>query len=74
MNSQQLQTETSTVNIQGAVVRITDSAGNGLAKFTRLAAATIYPATGGVPSFAPIQVTTIDETTARVPSFRALPR
>src|SRR5579883_380488 len=52
VNSQQLQTETSTVNIQGAVVRITDSSGNQLTTFTRLAAATIYPSTGGVPSYA----------------------
>lgn len=63
VNSQQLQTETSTVNIQGAAVRITDSSGNQLTSFTRLAAATIYPSTGGVPSYAPIPVTTIDSNT-----------
>jgi hypothetical protein len=63
VNSQQLQTETSTVTIQGAAVRITDSSGTQLTTFTRLAAATIYPSSGGVPSFAPISVTTIDQNT-----------
>jgi hypothetical protein len=63
-NSQQLITETSTVTIQGAVVRITDSQGNQLTTFTRLAAGTIYPAVGGVPGYAPITVTTIDSATA----------
>jgi hypothetical protein len=74
VNSQQLQTETSTVTIQGAVVRITDSGGNQLSTFTRLAAATIYPSTGGVPSFAPISVTTIDSNTlASDPDIANLP-
>jgi hypothetical protein len=63
-NSQQLQTETSTITIQGAVVRITDSAGNQLAKFTDLAAATVYPAIGTTPGYAPISVTIIDQATA----------
>jgi hypothetical protein len=62
-STQQLMTETSTVNIQGAVVRITDAAGNQLSTYTRLAAGTIYPASGGVPSFAPIGVETIDQAT-----------
>jgi hypothetical protein len=62
-NTQQLVTETSTVNIQGAVVRITDAAGNQLTTFTRLAAGTIYPSTGGVPGYAPISVTVIDRDT-----------
>jgi hypothetical protein len=62
-STQQLMTETSTVNIQGAVVRITDAAGNQLSTFTRLAAGTIYPSTGGVPGYAPITVLTIDHDT-----------
>jgi hypothetical protein len=62
-NTQQLMTETSTVNIQGAVVRITDSGGAQLTTFTRLAAGTLYPSTGGVPGYAPISVTTIDRDT-----------
>lgn len=63
-NSQQLQTETSIITIQGAVVRITDSAGNQLNTFTRLATATVYPATGTTPGYSPVTVTTIDEGTA----------
>jgi hypothetical protein len=59
-NSAQLVTETSTVTLQGAVVRITDAQGNQLTTFTRLAAGTVYPAVGGVPGYAPISVTTID--------------
>ncbi len=62
-NSQQLVTETSTVTLQGGIVRITDAHGNQLTWFTRLAAATIYPATGGVPSYAPVSITTIDTAT-----------
>jgi hypothetical protein len=62
-NTQQLMTETSTVNIQGAVVRITDASGSQLTTFTRLAAGTLYPSTGGVPGYAPISVTTIDRDT-----------
>jgi hypothetical protein len=63
VNSQQLQTETSTITVQGAIVRITDAAGNQLNTFTRLSAATVYPSTGTVPGYAPITVTTIDSTT-----------
>jgi hypothetical protein len=62
-NSAQLVTETSTVTIQGAVVRITDSGGKQLNTFTRLAAGTIYPAVSGVPGYASISVTTIDNAT-----------
>ncbi len=58
-NAQQLVTETSTITIQGAVVRITDAAGNQLANYTRLASGTIYPAVGGVPGYAPISVTAV---------------
>ena len=63
-NSQQLQTETSIITIQGAVVRITDSAGNQLNTFTRLSSATVYPATGTTPGYAPITVTAVDPGTA----------
>lgn len=62
VNSNQLQTETSFVTIQGAVVRVTDKSGNVLGKpFTRLTAATIPPSSGGVPGFAPIFVTIVDQ-------------
>jgi hypothetical protein len=62
-NNQQLITETSTITIQGAVVRITNSAGTELKTFTRLAAGTVYPASGNIPGYAPIGVTTIDRDT-----------
>lgn len=63
VNSQQLATETDIITIQGAVVRITDSDGNQLADYTTLAAATVYPSSGGVPGYAPISVTIVDNTT-----------
>lgn len=63
-NSQQLQTETSIITVEGAVVRITDAAGNQLNTFTRLSSATIYPASGTTPGYAPISVTTVDPVTA----------
>ncbi len=64
-NSSQLMTETSTVTIQGAVVRLTDAQGNQLVpSYTRLAAGTIYPANGGVPSYAPISVTSVIDSDA----------
>jgi hypothetical protein len=62
-NSQQLQTETSTVRIEGAIVRITDAAGTQLNTFTRDTAATLYPASGTVPGYAPISATIIDSNT-----------
>jgi len=62
-NSQQLQTETSIITIQGAVVRITDAAGAQLNTFTRLTSATIYPAAGSVPGYAPVGVTILDSST-----------
>lgn len=63
VNSQQLATETDIITIAGAVVRITDSDGNQLADYTRLAAATVYPSSGGVPGYAPITVTILDSAT-----------
>jgi hypothetical protein len=63
VNSQQLQTETNIITVQGAIVRIADSSGAQLTTFTRLAAATVYPSSGSVPGYAPITVTTIDSTT-----------
>jgi hypothetical protein len=63
VNSQQLQTETNIITVQGAVVRITDSQGNQLNDFTRLATATVYPSSGSVPGYAPITVTIVDQGT-----------
>lgn len=50
-NAQQLQTETSTVDIQGAIVRDTDAAGNQLDSFTSLTSGTVYPSSGTVPGY-----------------------
>ncbi len=62
-NSQQLQTETSTITVQGAIVRITDPAGNQLSTFTRLAATTVYPSSGTTPGYAPIGLEIVDQNT-----------
>jgi hypothetical protein len=63
-NSPQLVTETSTVTLQGAVIRITDASGkNQLATFTRLTSGTIYPASGNVPGYAAIGTTIVDSNT-----------
>jgi hypothetical protein len=62
VNTSQLQTETSTATIQGAVVRITDTDGKQIRTFTRLTSATIPPSTGGVPGWSPVFVTIIDPT------------
>ena len=53
-------TETSFVNIQGAIVRVTSTDGTQVETFTRLAAGTIPPASGGTPSYAPIGVEVLD--------------
>jgi hypothetical protein len=64
VNSQQLQTETNIITVQGAVVRIVDgTSGAQLSTFTRLAAATVYPSSGSVPGYEPITVTTLDSNT-----------
>ena len=64
VNSQNLQTETDIITIQGAIVRITDAAGNQLANYTRLAASTVYPSTGTTPGYAPVTgVTIVDSAT-----------
>ena len=50
-NAQQLQTETSTIDIQGAIVKNTDAAGNELDSFTSLTSGTVYPSSGTVPGY-----------------------
>lgn len=61
VNGSQLQTETSIVNIQGAIVRVT-SGTQQLSTYTRLAAATIPPLSGNSPGYAAVgPVTIIDE-------------
>jgi hypothetical protein len=60
------QTETSYVDIKGAIVRINDSAGNQLNTFTRLASTVINPAQGVTPGFAPVpDITIIDSDTVK---------
>jgi hypothetical protein len=61
------QDETSYVNIQGAVVRITDSSGAQLSTFTRLTSGPLAPLNGTTPSFTPISVLTIDADTLQKP-------
>jgi hypothetical protein len=53
------QTETSIVNIKGAVVRITDSNGMVLNSYTRTATAVIAPAQGSTPGYAALAPLTI---------------
>jgi hypothetical protein len=58
-------TETSYVNIKGAVIRITDSSGVQLNTFTRLGSVVIPPSSGTTPGFAALAgLTIIDEGTA----------
>lgn len=62
-NPNQLQTETSSVNLEGAEVRVTDGAGNAIHSFTTLGGATIFAASGGSPSWGLFPVRTIDSDT-----------
>ncbi len=63
--SQTLQrTETSRVEIQGAIVRITDAVGNQLASYTTLTSTTVGPGSGTQPGYEPIFVTVLDPATA----------
>jgi hypothetical protein len=54
-------TETSRVNLQGAIVRVTDVNGTDLRPaFTRSAAGTVDPAAGGTPSYSAFSVEILD--------------
>jgi len=58
------QTETSFVQFTGAVVKITDTAGNTVADYTEMVgAAALGPAQGTTPTYEPIGVTIVDEGT-----------
>jgi hypothetical protein len=59
-------TETSIVDIQGAVIRITDSSGNQLTTYTDLAAGSIPAASGGTPGYLPIAVTIVNPATVNL--------
>jgi hypothetical protein len=62
-------TETSYVEVQGGVVRITDSQGNELKSFTRLTSGTINPGASGTPSYAPVNITLLDQATVESPGI-----
>jgi hypothetical protein len=53
-------TETSYVNIQGAVVRITDTSENPIRTYTQLLGANIPPSVGTTPGYAAMPVTIVD--------------
>jgi hypothetical protein len=56
-NSQQLKTETSIINVEGAKVRVTDAAGNQLDNYSSLTSGTIYPSTGTTPGYGTFNIT-----------------
>jgi hypothetical protein len=64
-NASQLQTETSTINIEGATVRDTDSDGTVLDNYTTLTSATVYPSSGTVPGYAATAATIASQTAVR---------
>jgi hypothetical protein len=63
-NPNQVQTETANINVQGAIVRDTDAAGNQLDKFTSLTSGTVYAAVGGTPGYSAIDATVVSPTAA----------
>jgi hypothetical protein len=66
------QDETSYVQVQGAIVRITDSSGTQLSTFTRLTSGPLPPLNGNTPSFTPISVLTIDHDTVFNPQVKGV--
>jgi hypothetical protein len=56
-------TETSNVNIQGAVVRITQADGTPITTYTDLTAGGVAAASGGTPGYVAIAVTIVDQGT-----------
>jgi hypothetical protein len=62
-NPQTPTTETSTVRVEGAIVRITDASGAQLRSYTTPLGATLYPATGTTPGYTPIGATIVDQMT-----------
>jgi hypothetical protein len=61
-------TETSRVTLQGGIIRITDSAGNQIANYTRYSSATVDPLQGTDPGFIPINLTIVDPATVAMVS------
>jgi len=64
-NPNQPQTETSFVEIQGAVVTINDSQGNQLTSYTQPASIAIPPSSGTTPGYSPISLRIIDQATVQ---------
>jgi hypothetical protein len=62
-NSTSARTETSDVEIQGAVVTIDDEDGNQLTSYTFLTSTTVDAAQGSTPSYSPVSVVTVDPNT-----------
>jgi hypothetical protein len=62
-NQQQLQTETSRIVIQGAVVTITDASNNQLAYYTTLGAGFLNPSNGTTPGYGAVEFTIVDPAT-----------
>jgi len=72
-NPNQVQTETSNINIQGAIVRDTDAAGNQLDSFTSLTSGTVYAAVGGTPGYAVSGATVISNKALKASGAFSLP-
>jgi hypothetical protein len=60
-NPNEVHTETANINVQGAIVRDTDAAGNQLDSFTSLTSGTVYAAVGGTPGYAVSSATVISQ-------------
>jgi hypothetical protein len=63
-NPQTPTTETSTVRVEGAEVRITNATGAQLKRYTTPVGATLYPAIGSTPQYTPIGAIIVDQATA----------
>jgi hypothetical protein len=72
-NQQLLQTETSRIIIQGAVITITDAAGNQLAYYTALGAGEIDPSAGEVPGYGLSAFMIVDPSTIKTLQGRIPP-
>jgi hypothetical protein len=62
-NQAQIQTETSRIVIQGAVVQVTDASNNQLAYYTTLGAGFLDPSNGTTPGYGPVEFTIVDPQT-----------
>jgi hypothetical protein len=60
-NSQDLKTETSIINVEGADVTVTDAAGNQLDYYQSDTSGTIYPSSGTTPGYGAFEITAASE-------------